>query len=148
MIVVVVVVVDISPYTLVPVVVVGELEGGWRGRCGLTFAPTPFFLGAVVFLTPTGLLPAAVDVVVAAGVVAVADFVLGAAAVRLMAGAVSTVWKTRGLELPVAERVPSRGILGFFLGFFFSFLDVMRVCIEGQRKDRIWARETGEADDV
>lgn len=118
---VVVVVVDISPYTLVPVVVVGELEGGWRGRCGLTFAPTPFFLGAAVFLTPTGLLPAAVDVVVAAaGVVAVAGFVLGAAVVRLIAGAVSTVWKTRGLELPVAERVPSRGIFG--VCFLFGLL--------------------------
>jgi hypothetical protein len=28
----------------------------------------------------------------------------------LIVGAVSTCWKTRGLELPVADRVPSRAI--------------------------------------
>ncbi len=68
-----------------------------------TFATAPSFLGAAFFLvTPagfTGFTPGS-----AAGF-----FALGLV-VRLMAGAVSTAWKTRGRELPVADRVPSRGI--------------------------------------
>lgn len=63
------------------------------------------FLGRPAFLvTPTGLAPAFLVVVV---------FVRG---FRSIAGDVSTVWKTRGLELPVADRVPSRAILVMFWG--------------------------------
>lgn len=52
------------------------------------------FLGAADFLvTPVGFAPAFL-----------------AAGFLLIAGAVSTCWKTRGLELPVADRVPSRAI--------------------------------------
>lgn len=52
------------------------------------------FLGAAVFLvTPVGFTPAFL-----------------AAGFLLIVGAVSTCWKTRGLELPVADRVPSRAI--------------------------------------
>lgn len=70
-----------------------------------TFLVTPpSFLGAAFFLvTPVGF--AAVFLVVEAALVD-----LGLVFVRLTAGAVSTTGKTRGLELPVAERVPSRAI--------------------------------------
>lgn len=52
------------------------------------------FLGAAVFfVTPVGFAPAFL----------VAGFLL-------IVGAVSTCWKTRGVELPVADRVPSRAI--------------------------------------
>lgn len=44
-----------------------------------------------------------------------------------MAGAVSTVWNTRGLELPVADRVPSRAILVIFWEGGSLKLDVERV---------------------
>lgn len=53
----------------------------------------------LVLVTPTGLAPAGFAVVV---------FDLG---LRAITGAVSGVSKTRGLELPVAERVPSRAIV-------------------------------------
>lgn len=61
-----------------------------------TFSTTPFFfLGAAVFfVTPVGFAAAFLD-----------------AGFLLIAGAVSTCWKTRGLELPVADRVPSRAIV-------------------------------------
>jgi hypothetical protein len=69
-----------------------------------TLALTPSFLGAAFFfVTPagfTGLTAGSAAGALALGLV-----------VRLMAGAVSTVWNTRGRALPVAERVPSRGIL-------------------------------------
>lgn len=75
----------------------------------LALALTPGFLGAAVFLvTPTGLAALVPEVEVAVGEVLVFAF-LGLT-VRLMAGSVSTVWKTRGFELPVADRVPSRAI--------------------------------------
>lgn len=66
-----------------------------------TFLATPLsFLGAAFFLvTPVGLAPLAS---------ALAAAFLGAA-LRLMVGAVSTTGTTRGLELPVADRV-SRAI--------------------------------------
>lgn len=67
----------------------------------LTFLATPLSLLGPVFLvlvTPAGLAAGVLVVVFARGL-------------RLMAGAVSTGWKTRGLELPVADRVPSRAIL-------------------------------------
>lgn len=76
-------------------------QGLWVGAH--TFFTTPLsFLGAAFFLvTPVGF------AAFAAG--------LGAATlalvVRFTAGAVSTMGKTRGLALPVCERVPSRGIL-------------------------------------
>lgn len=58
-------------------------------------------------------LVAGLDLVTPAGLAAL---VLGAAlglvvVLRLVTGAVSTVSKTRGLELPVCERVPSRGMM-------------------------------------
>lgn len=75
------------------------------GRAALTLA-SPFltaaltlvatllsFLGAVFLVTPVGFTPAFL-----------------AAGFLLMVGAVSTCWKTRGWELPVADRVPSRAI--------------------------------------
>lgn len=77
-------------------------RSGRRGLCRRggtqprrTFLTTLLsFLGAAVFLvTPVGFAPAFL----------VAGFLL-------IAGAVSTCWKTRGLELPVADRVPSRAI--------------------------------------
>lgn len=87
-----------------------------------TLVATPSFLGAAAFflVTPVGFaaLTLGPGLVVVDAVVAVGDFFAGAAlglVVRLMAGAVSTVWKTRGLELPVADRVPSRGIFAFVL---------------------------------
>lgn len=52
------------------------------------------FLGAAVFfVTPVGLAAAFLE-----------------AGFLLIVGAVSTCWKMRGLELPVADRVPSRAI--------------------------------------
>lgn len=72
-----------------------------------TLAPAPSFLAGVFFVTPTGFAPLTLAAVGSWVVVVV---VLGFVA-RLMAGAVSTVSKTRGLELPVAERVPSRAIV-------------------------------------
>lgn len=80
---------------------------------GRTLVATPSFFGAAAFflVTPVGLaaftLGAGFATAVAAGFLA-----LGLV-VRLIAGAVSMVSKTRGLELPVADRVPSRGILAF-----------------------------------
>lgn len=70
------------------------------------FATALSFLGAVFLVTPVGLAPAFLVVVV---VVVVFDFARG---LRAIAGAVSTVWNTRGFELPVADRVPSRAIVG------------------------------------
>lgn len=66
----------------------------------LTFLATPLSLGPafLVLVTPAGLAPGVLVVVFARGL-------------RLIAGAVSTDWKTRGLELPVDDRVPSRAIL-------------------------------------
>lgn len=61
-----------------------------------TFVATPPLFS--FFATPVGLAP----------VFLLAGRALG---LRLMTGAVSTVWKTRGLELPVADLVPSRAIL-------------------------------------
>jgi len=77
-----------------------------------TFLTTPLsFLGAAFFLvTPVGF--AAAFLVAGAALV-----VLGLVLVRLTAGAVSTTGKTRGLELPVAERVPSRAISIVRVGF-------------------------------
>ena len=69
-----------------------------------TFAPAVgSFLVVVLFLTPTGLAPLTVGV-----------FLVLVVLLRVMVGAVSTVGKMRGLELPVAERVPSRGMLKKF----------------------------------
>lgn len=84
-------------------------------RAKHTLVATPSFLGAAAFflVTPVGFAAFALAtglVVVVVAVVAVGDFFALGLVVRLMAGAVSTVWKTRGLELPVADRVPSRGI--------------------------------------
>lgn len=81
----------------------GRLALGNQRRC--TFLVTPLsFLGAAFFLvTPVGF---AADFLVAGAALGVLGLVL----VRLTAGAVSTTGKTRGLELPVAERVPSRAI--------------------------------------
>jgi hypothetical protein len=61
-----------------------------------------FLAGAAFLVTPTGL-PALGTA-----------FVLREAAglVRLMVGPVSTLVKTRGLEWPVCERVPSRAMAG------------------------------------
>lgn len=69
----------------------------------LTFLTTALsFLGPVflvlVLVTPAGLAPGVLVVVFARGL-------------RVMVGAVSIGWKTRGLELPVDDRVPSRAIL-------------------------------------
>lgn len=76
------------------------------GHCGRTFATGPGFLVVVFFVTPAGL--------AAFGFAATAGFAFGLAAgfLRVMVGAVSTVWKTRGRALPVCERVPSRAIFG------------------------------------
>lgn len=76
----------------------------------LTFLATPLsFFGAVFLVTPAGLAPGVLVVVFARGL-------------RAMAGAVSTDWKTRGLELPVDDRVPSRAILYVcLLGFSDAF---------------------------
>ena len=52
-----------------------------------------FLVAGVFLVTPVGFAPAFL----------VAGFLL-------IVGAVSTCWKTRGLELPVADRVPSRAI--------------------------------------
>lgn len=71
---------------------------GQKAEAGLerhAFCAGPVFL---VLVTPTGLEPAGFVVVLALGL-------------RVIAGAVSGVSKTRGLELPVAERVPSRAIV-------------------------------------
>lgn len=76
----------------------------------LTFSAAPLsFLGAFLLVTPVGPAPFASAL---AGAAFFLVAVLGLA-VRLMAGAVSTTVKTRGLELPVCERVervPSRAI--------------------------------------
>lgn len=80
----------------------------------LTFFTTVLsFLGAVFLVTPTGLAPAFLVVVFARGL-------------RAIAGAVSIGSKTRGLELPVEDRVPSRAIVDDICGegwepFFFFF---------------------------
>lgn len=94
----------------------GKMEGQVRvgnTKLGLTLAATPFFFAGVFLVTPAGLLETAVDS--AAGFLTVLGLV-----VRLMAGAVSTVSKTRGLELPVAERVPSRAIATCDIGVLFE----------------------------
>ena len=67
-----------------------------------SFLVTAFFL-----VTPVGLAP------LTAGTFFVLALVVF---LRVMAGAVSTVGKMRGLELPVAERVPSRGIMATVSG--------------------------------
>lgn len=79
---------------------VKEVSGGViRRRASIQQRRTFFttllsFLGAAVFfVTPVGFAPAFL-----------------AAGFLLIVGAVSTCWKTRGLELPVADRVPSRAI--------------------------------------
>lgn len=54
----------------------------------------------VFFVTPVGLEALGAAVV----------FLVLVAFLRVIVGAVSTVWKTRGLEWPVCERVPSRAI--------------------------------------
>lgn len=84
-----------------------------KGR-KLTLVATPSFLGTVDFflVTPVGF---AAFTLGPGLVLAVGDFFTLDLVVRLIAGAVSTVWKTRGLELPVADRVPSRGILAICL---------------------------------
>lgn len=64
------------------------------------FATALSFFGAVFLVTPVGLAPAFL--------VVVAGFARG---LRAIAGDVSTVWNTRGFELPVADRVPSRAIV-------------------------------------
>jgi len=75
----------------------------------LAFVATEVFFAGAFLVTPTGL--AALVVVVAffgplfAPVLAVARFLVVAGAVSL------TVGKILGLELPVAERVPSRAII-------------------------------------
>lgn len=65
------------------------------------FATVASFLGAVFLVTPVGLAPAFLVVVVGVE-----------RGLRAITGAVSTVWNTRGFELPVADRVPSRAIVG------------------------------------
>ena len=61
-----------------------------------------FFVVAFFLVTPAGLLP----------VTGAAFFALGLVAfLRTTAGAVSTCWKTRGVEWPVCERVPSRAMV-------------------------------------
>ena len=81
----------------------------------LGFFPSSFFallaLSAALTLSVVDSVPAAVFFLVAA------TFVLGFDVVvvfvrflRVMVGPVSMVWKTRGRELPVCERVPSRAI--------------------------------------
>jgi hypothetical protein len=70
-----------------------------------TFFATPSFLGAAFFLvTPVGF-------AAFAGLGTAAFLGALGLVVRLTAGAVSTTGKTRGLALPVCERVPSRGML-------------------------------------
>lgn len=81
-----------------------DCQGGQVTRRAF-FATALSFLGAVFLVTPVGLAPAFLVVVV----VVVFDFARG---LRAIAGAVSTVWNTRGFELPVADRVPSRAIVG------------------------------------
>ena len=72
-------------------------RGGWRCAEVVTFLATPVsFLGAFFLVTPVGLAPLASALGAAA--------FLGAA-LRLMVGAVSMTGTTRGLELPVADRV-------------------------------------------
>lgn len=74
-----------------------------------TFAATPSFLAGAFFLVmPEGftLLIFATRPSFLVAVLLVLGFV-----VRLMVGAVSIAWKMRGLELPVAERVPSRAMV-------------------------------------
>ena len=74
-------------------------------------------------MTPTGFALLVVVVLVVGPAATV--FFLGAV-VRLIAGAVSTVSKTRGLEWPVAERVPSLGILGVLV---FVYIGGKRVLL-------------------
>lgn len=86
---------------------------------------TPSFLGAAVFflVTPVGF----AAFTLGAGLVAVVgDFFTLGLVLRLMAGAVSMVWKTRGLELPVADRVPSRGILLYVFWLKFGKFYIKR----------------------
>jgi hypothetical protein len=77
-------------------------ERGERGAEKLTFLTTPSFLAGAFFLvTPAGFAP----------LTAAATFFLGLLLfLRVVAGAVSTVGKIRGLEWPVWDRVPSRAI--------------------------------------
>lgn len=80
-------------------------------------ATLSFFGGGAFFLvTPVGFAPLilAVSELV---VLVVSDLLVLGLVVRLMAGAVSTAWKMRGLELPVAERVPSRAMIVIVWGF-------------------------------
>lgn len=74
-----------------------------RGGTRTFAAAVGSFLVVVLFLTPTGLAPLTTGV-----------FLVLVVLLRVMVGAVSTVAKMRGLELPVAERVPSRGMLEKF----------------------------------
>lgn len=76
-----------------------------RGEKGLTFLTTPdsFFAGAFFFVTPVGPLPLTLSAAFFL-VLGLVDFL------RVVAGAVSTTGKTRGLEWPVWDRVPSRAI--------------------------------------
>ena len=71
----------------------------------LTFLTTPgsFLAGAFFLVTPAGFLAlrASVTFFLVLGLVLF---------LRVVAGAVSMMGKTRGLEWPVADRVPSRGI--------------------------------------
>ena len=71
-----------------------------------TLATAPSFLGAFFLVTPVGLAPLA-------SVLGTAFF-LGAA-LRVMVGAVSTTGTTRGLELPVCDRV-ARAMSAMLLG--------------------------------
>lgn len=67
-----------------------------------TFFATPLpLVGRPLFATPVGFAPVVLVVVLALGL-------------RLIVGAVSTVAKTRGVELPVADRVPSRAMVRFW----------------------------------
>lgn len=86
-----------------------------KGTCQRTLATAPsFFAGAFFLVMPAGFAALALVtglVVVVAGVFLVLGLML-----RLMVGSVSTGVKTRGLEWPVADRVPSRGILAGLVG--------------------------------
>ena len=75
----------------------------------LPATPPAFLAGAFLVTPPVVFLGAA------AGAVVVADLRPAPMGLeRLMVGWVSTVWKTRGLALPVWERVPSRTMLAVF----------------------------------
>lgn len=67
---------------------------------------------------------------------------------RVIAGAVSGVSKTRGLELPVAERVPSRAIVQGCLGAWWSgdasvtmLTEIFGKCVEGKKQYHVVDRE-------